>query len=407
MQKHLFSLYSLFISLAILLVGHGLQLSLMPLRAEALGWTSTQVGWTSAFYFAGFLLGCFTIPSLVRAVGHIRVFTVLTSTMTAALLGLSLTDGLVLWLILRSLTGWSITGIYLVVESWLNEVTGNSRRGSMLSAYTITALLSMASGQLLLNVAEPTSHQIVVIAAIWIVLAAVPVGLARVPQPIPVPTATFSPLLVLRKSWAAPVASFVSGLVSGCFYGLGPFYGKTVGLKVSAISLMMAAGILGGVLFQWPLGRTSDFVDRRLVLLGIMLGGFVICALVMVLTVDLLPYLVFLFGGCVMPIYALALAHASDNVEASFLEVGTGILIVHATGAVVGPIVAASLMAIWGPQSFFGFCSVVLALGSIAMFIFVIWRPALRPHFSPFETATTVSAQGAIELDPRSDEKGS
>jgi MFS family permease len=247
MQKHLFSLYSLFISLAILLVGHGLQLSLMPLRAEALGWTSTQVGWTSAFYFAGFLLGCFTIPSLVRAVG----------------------------------------------------------------------------------------------------------------------------------------------------------------LKVSAISLMMAAGILGGVLFQWPLGRTSDFVDRRLVLLGIMLGGFVICALVMVLTVDLLPYLVFLFGGCVMPIYALALAHAGDNVETSFLEVGTGILIVNATGAVVGPIVAASLMAIWGPQSFFGFCGVILALGSIAMFIFVIRRPALRPHFSPFETATTASAQGAIELDPRSDGRGS
>jgi MFS family permease len=161
MQKHLFSLYSLFISLAILLVGHGLQLSLMPLRAEALGWTSTQVGWTSAFYFAGFLLGCFTIPPLVKAVGHIRVFTVLTSTMTAALLGLSLTDGLVLWLILRSLTGWSITGIYLIVESWLNEETGNSRRGSMLSAYTITALLSMAGGQLLLNVADPTSHQIV------------------------------------------------------------------------------------------------------------------------------------------------------------------------------------------------------------------------------------------------------
>jgi MFS family permease len=407
MLKHLFSLYSLFIGLAILLVGHGLQLSLMPLRAEALGWTSMQVGWTSALYFAGFLLGCFTIPALVKAVGHVRVFTVLTSMMTAALLGLSLTDGLVQWLFLRSLTGWSIAGIYLVVESWLNEEIDNSRRGSMLSAYTITALLSMAGGQLLLNVAEPTSHQIVIIAASCIVLAAVPVGLTRIPQPIPVPTATFSPLLVLRKSRAAPVASFVSGLVTGCYYGLGPFYGKTVGLEVSAISLMMAAGILGGVLFQWPLGRISDFVDRRLVLLGTMLGAFVICALVMALTVDLLPYLVFLFGGCVMPIYALALAHAGDNVETSFLEVGTGILIVNASGAVVGPIVAAGLMAIWGPQSFFRFCGVILALGSIAMFIFVIGSPALRPHFSPFEAATTASAQGAIELDPRSEEEGS
>lgn len=404
MLKHLFSLSSLFFSLAILLVGHGLQLSLMPLRAEALGWTSTQVGWTSALYFAGFLLGCFTIPYFVKAVGHVRVFTVLTSTMTAALLGLSLTDGLVQWLFLRSLTGWSITGIYLVVESWLNQETSNSRRGSMLSAYTITVLLSMACGQLLLNVAEPTSHQIVVIAASCIVLAAVPVGLTPIPQPTPVPTATFSPLLVWRKSRAAPVASFVSGLVTGCFYGLGPFYGKSVGLEVSAISLMMAAGILGGVIFQWPLGRASDFVDRRFVLLGAMLVGCIVCALVMTLTVDQLPYLFFLFGGCVMPIYALALAHAGDNVETSFLEVGTGILIVHATGAVVGPIAVSGLMAIWGPQSFFGFCGVILALGSIAMLIFVMRRPALRPHFSPFKTATTAASQGAIELDPRSEE---
>ncbi len=402
MTRHLASLFSLFLGTGILLIGHGLQLSVMPLRAAGYGWTSAQIGWTGSFYFAGFLLGCFSVPKLVSSVGHIRVFTVLTATLTAALLTLALTDSLPAWLVLRACTGWSIAGLYLVVESWVNEQADNSNRGLLLSAYTVTALGSLALGQLLLNLAHPASHQIVILAAALVVLAAVPVGLTRVQQPHPVPAARFSPLRVMRTCRSASAAAFLSGLVTGSYYALGPLFGSSVGLDVSAISLMMAAGILGGAAFQWPIGRLSDSVDRRVVLCVTMVVGAIVCVACMRAPTNYLPYLVFLFGATAMPLYALALAHAGDTVEDAFLEIGTGILMLNASGAIVGPLAASALMTAFSPVWFFGFSAGAMAVGAVLMLIFVQRRRALRPHYSRFEVATSASAQGAIELDPRS-----
>lgn len=132
MLSHASRLASLFLSVALLLLGHGLQLSLLPLRAQELGWSSTEIGLTGSAYFAGFLVGCYQIPKLVRRVGHIRVFTVLTATMTAALLAISLTDAFVTWVVLRLVIGISISGLYLVLESWLNEEATNEQRGALL-----------------------------------------------------------------------------------------------------------------------------------------------------------------------------------------------------------------------------------------------------------------------------------
>jgi MFS family permease len=176
-----------------------------------------------------------------------------------------------------------------------------------------------------------------------------------------------------------------------------------MGLDIFSVSLVMAAGVIGGAVFLWPLGRLSDTMDRRVVILMSMTGAIAACALSFLLSVEYLPFLVFVFGGCVMPIYALSLAHAADQVEQSFLEIGTGILIMNAVGATVGPSLAAFFMQLWGASAFFGFCGVTLTLGAATVTILVRKHVAGRPHFAPFEMATTAAAQGAVELDPRSD----
>jgi MFS family permease len=406
MPAQLVSLASLFTGTAVLLIGHGLHLSLLPLRAGGLGWTESSIGLTGTCYFAGFLLGCLAAPRLINSVGHVRVFGVLTATMTAALLGLSLTGAFSAWLALRAAIGWSIAGIYLVIESWLNEAAGEGRRGLVLAAYTMTALLSMAVGQLLLTTASPQGHAIVVLAAICISLAAVPVGLTRVAQPGQVPAASFRPLVVLRTARSAALSSLLAGVVTGCFYGMGPLYGARMGLDVSEIGWMMACGILGGAIMQLPLGRLSDTIDRRKVLLVIMLAAVTVCLLGTRIDARWLPLLMFAFGCTVMPIYALALAHAGDKVKTSFLEMGTGVLMLNAAGATLGPLITGGAMALWGNSAFFAVCAAVLALGAAGNGIFILSAPEQRPHFSPFEVATTASAQGALELDPRSTDAG-
>jgi MFS family permease len=397
------AIVSLLSSVVVLLMGHGLQLSLLPLRAEAAGWPEFEIGLSGSFYFAGFLLGCFTVPRLVWRVGHIRVFMVLTATLTTGLLGIALFNDALAWFALRALTGWSISGLYLVMESWLNEEASNQHRGAVLSIYTVTVLAAMALGQLLLNLAAPDGLSIVVVAAALVALAAVPVGLTRIPQPGAIPPATFSPWLVLRTSRAAVVSSFASGIVTGGFWGVGSLYGRQIGLDVGGISLIMAMGVVGGAFFQLPLGRASDRVDRRFVVAATLAGGALACVVGFTGRAEILPYVFFVLGGCVMPIYALSLAHAADQTESSFLEVGTGILVVNAGGAIAGPLLTAGVMETWGAPSFFAINGLILALAAAGVLLMALRRPALRPHFNTFEPTSPELAQGAIEMDPRSD----
>lgn len=395
---------TLLVGVAILLTGHGLQLALVPLRAESLGWSSMAIGALGSAYFVGFLIGCFVIPILVGRIGHIRTFASLTALMTAIILSLALFSDFTLWLILRLVTGMAISGLYLVIESWLNEQTENQVRGSVLAIYTAIVLSALALGQIFLNLAPIDDDRLIIAAGLLICLAAIPVCVTRTMQPAQIPTAVFSPKLVLKTSRVAIVASFIAGLVNGSFYGLGPVYGLGIGMDVSSISIMMALGIVGGALSQLPLGRLSDKHDRRIVILYAMLVGTVAAGLAWVAPPVLIPFAMMFFGGCVMPIYALSLAYASDNIKTeSFLEVGTGLLMINALGSIFGPLFTAQFMQRFGSEYFFIFNAAVLFIGTIAIAILVRTRAPGREHFSEFEMATSASAQGMIEMDPRSD----
>lgn len=396
---------TLLIGVAFLLTGHGLQLALLPLRAEWMGWGSMAVGLLGSGYFVGFLAGCLLVPQLVGRIGHIRSFATLTALMTSAILMLALFDAFGFWLVLRFFIGFSISGLYLIVESWLNEVTENEVRGGVLSTYTAIVLTALAAGQLLLNTASLESSDLFIIAASLIVLAAIPICVTRTSQPAHIPTAYFSPVLVLKTSRVAVLGSTVGGLVVSVYYTLGPAYGLQIGLDIQTISFMMALGIMGGAISLLPLGRLSDKRDRRIIIAAVMLVGALVSLFAWLSPSVLIPLLMFLFGACAMPLYALCLAHASDNVEnQSFLEVGTGLLVMNALGSVIGPLIAAQTMYWLGAASFFLFHSVVLALGGALVILMIGSRRPKRRHFSKFRPVTTAAAQGALQMDPRTEQ---
>lgn len=399
-------LSSLLIGVALLLTGHGLQLALVPLRAQLNGWSSAQVGYLSSMYFVGFLLGCYTIPRLVARIGHIRTFATLTAVMTTALLGLSLSDWMPSWFVMRLACGFSIVGLYLVIESWLNSQVDNEVRGSVLSAYTAIVLIGLAGGQLLLNAAPVEGERLFVMSAILVVLAAIPVCITRSKQPTNIPTARFSPMLVIRTSRAATLGAFISGCVTGSFYGLAPVYGVQIELSVAQISLMMALGIAGGAVSQLPLGKLSDRLDRRRVIFGAMLAGTAVAGATIFMPQVLIPYLMFFFGACAMPIYALSLAQASDFAEKDrFLEIGTGLLMINAIGSIVGPLLTSQLMDRLGAQYYFIAQCVALAMGAMIIALFIRSRERVATHHSDFTPATSAAAQGALQMDPRAEEE--
>jgi MFS family permease len=294
--------------------------------------------------------------------------------------------------------------LYLVIESWLNEKTDNEVRGSVLAMYTAIVLTGLASGQLLLGVAPLESSNLFVIAAVLIVLASIPICVTRTAQPAQIPAATFSPLLVFHTSRVASLGAIASGIVASVYYALGPAYGLQAGMEIGAISSMMALGIVGGALSLVPLGRLSDRIDRRVVIAGTMLTGAVVAFIIWLVPLSLVPAMMFLFGACVMPIQALCLAHASDNVgNQSFLEVGTGLLVMNASGSVVGPLIAAQAMQWFGSGAFFLFNALILAVGGAVVLLLIRSRLPTREHYSKFRPVTTAAAQGVLEMDPRAE----
>ncbi len=402
MIASVFRLSTLLLGVAFLLTGHGLQLALIPLRAELMGWNNLSIGVLGSVYFCGFLLGCFCVPGLVKRIGHIRCFATLTALITATVLVLGLFDAFPVWLVLRFLTGVAISGLYLVIESWLNDKTENEVRGAVLATYTAIVLTALAGGQLLLNVAPLESERLFIISAALIVIAAIPICVTRTSQPAEIPGATFSPLLVIHTSRAAALGALVAGIVPSVYYTLGPAYGLQVGMDIDVISLMMALGIVGGALSLLPLGRLSDRIDRRIVIASIMFAGAVVSVIAFVLPVSAIPAVMLLFGACVMPIQALCLAHASDHIgNQSFLEVGTGLLVMNASGSIIGPLAAAQAMQWFGSGAFFLFSAGVLSISSVAVVLMITSRKPAGEHHSKFRPVTTAAAQGALQLDPR------
>ena len=77
--------------------------------------------------------------------------------------------------------------------------------------------------------------------------------------------------------------ALTSGLMTGAFYGMSAAFGKSVGFSDAGVASFMAAAILGGAVFQWPVGNYSDRHDRRIVLLwGCIVGACAtgLCSLV-------------------------------------------------------------------------------------------------------------------------------
>ena len=166
--------WALFLGIAILMLAHGLQGTLLGLRANIEGFPDVATGLVMSGYYLGLLVGSLRIPVLIARVGHVRVFAALLSLGSTAILFQALFVEPVAWFLMRLLTGYCFAGAFIVAESWLNGSATNDTRGLILSLYMIVQLGSMAGGQFLLNLANPRSFDLFILVSVLISVAAVP-----------------------------------------------------------------------------------------------------------------------------------------------------------------------------------------------------------------------------------------
>lgn len=339
--------------LSLLLVGYGLLGTLLGVRATLETFSNIQAGGIMAGYYAGYVLGSWLGPDLVRRVGHIRSFAAFAALGSATTLLFGLFTNPWVWLALRILSGVSVVGVYMVVESWLNEQTSGARRGRVFAVYMISTLLALASGQVLLLVYDPASLASFALAAVLITLAILPIAGTRVTEPRIGPEEHLALRRLFELSPLGATGAFGSGIVNGAFWGMTAVFAARIGLGEGAIAALMSATILGGALLQLPIGHLSDRHDRRtvLVLTSLAAAAAAAAAGYIVLSEQSgLSIVAFLYGGLMFSVYAISVAHTNDHLAPEqILGATRGLLLLYGLGALIGPLAGGLVMELAGP----------------------------------------------------------
>lgn len=368
---------ALLCGVALLMIGGGALGSLIGLRLSGGPGGPLTVGLVTAAFFAGLTAGSLYGYRVVARVGHIRAFSAFASLLSAATLAHALTGDPAAWAALRLSEGVCMAGLYMCVESWLNDTATNETRGRVLSLYMVTLYGATAAGQQLLNLDDAGATVFLVI-SILLSLALVPVALTRT-APLGLPdVASFGLKRLYRASPLGVAGVFASGAITGGVNGLAPAFGALSGFTVVQTALFMTVLILGGVALQWPLGRLSDLFDRRAVLVALS-AALVVASFAMIEAAGrdraLALGVAAVFGGLSFTLYPVSLAHTVDHVgKADLVSASGGLILANSMGAVLGPLCASAAMAAMGPQGLFAFAGTA----AFAATLYGLWRMHAR-----------------------------
>jgi len=397
-RAQIISISSLLVGMSLLLIGNSLQGTLIAIRATGEAFSPHAIGIMASGYFLGFVVGTLVTAYLIERAGHIRAFTALASLASAAALGHIIIIDPYAWAVFRGISGFCFAGIYMVIESWLNERATNETRGQVLSSYMLVNLLSLTVGQFLISVADPLGYVLFCLVSVLVSIAIIPVSITRTEAPVPQKP---RPLPIRRLFSISPlgfIGCLAYGLAMGAFWGLAPVFAGQVGLDTDGIAIFMSLCILGGGLMQWPMGWLSDRFDRRIVLtVGCFAAGgmSIMVATGGIIKPELLLYMAMIFGAAAFPIYALTVSHANDYVETEERVVVSGtLLLIYGAGAIVGPLLAGPIMGRIGAEGLFYYIGAVF----IVVGFYALWRMTRRAAPSQENKTDFVPTPGATPL---------
>ncbi len=396
MTRTLAPVAALLISVSILLTGQGLQGTLLPVRASLESFPTIAIGIMGAAYFLGFTLGCLRGGELVQRVGHVRVFLAMTALASAS----PLMHGLVLhpfaWSLLRALTGFCFAVLYIVIESWLNEVATNENRGIIFSTYVMITLTVLAGGQMMTLLYDPSGLELFIIASVLVSLGAIPVALSTAPTPEQPESVKPDMARLFRIAPAGVAGCLAIGTANGAFWSLAPVFTSGISGNTELAAWFMTSAVIGGAIAQWPLGFLSDRIGRRRTLLACGLFGVGVAVLIVVFSAQLsfaaINLLGALWGAVAFPLYAIAVAHANDYAEPDeYVMVSSGLLLVYGVGAIIGPFVASTLMSGIGPSGLYVFAAAAHGLMALYVGSRILLRGKRVEHHSAFSDALTAA----------------
>jgi len=426
MVKIIINSWALFTGFGIIVISHGFQGNLLGIRSVIEDFNFIATGTMMSGYFVGFFIGATVVPKLVTKVGHIRVFAAFASMASlSSLIHIVFVDPYV-WILARFLTGFSMIGIFVIVESWLNDRANNKTRGKVLSLYMLVTYVGMALGNFLLNVSNPKQYEPFILISLLFSIALIPILLTKRKPPKFKKTSSIKIKELFKISPFGSISMFCTGFIFAPIFSLLSVYAITMKLTIFETSLLLVGVMLAGALFQWPIGSLSDKYDRRKIIIGSSIAAFIFSLSAILVSgignslsnffiesavsfnyfstvVDKTKLFIFiiLLAGVTLPLFSLNLALVNDYIpKEKFVAAGGGLNIIFGLGAMAGPLMCSALMHFLGPNGFF----VHLLIFLFTIIVFGLYRLSQRevennPESTFTPLPTTITPLG-IELDP-------
>ncbi len=410
------SAWALLLGIALIMLGNGLQSTLLGVRATLEGFGTGTTGLVMTGYFAGFLAGSLIVPRLLANVGHIRVFAAFASVASGAALLHTVFVTPTSWFLIRVVTGFCFSGLYVVAESWINDAATNRTRGQLLSVYMIMVMGGIGTGQLLLNLSDPRSFELFVLVSVLVSFALVPITLSVGRAPSFEAPESIGVRALFRASPLGVSGAFLVGIAHSALFSMGAVYATRIGLAVDRLSLFIAMALFGGLALQWPIGWLSDRFDRRRVIVAAAWIATVAAIAAGIGGADSYALLIgatALLGGTSMPLYSLCGAHTNDHLTPrQIIAASATLVLVGGLGLTIGPLFAAGLMRLSGPPGLFWVIAIVHgAIGAYGLYRMIRRDPVpldAQRTYDPvsLRTSPIVQAQPGGEMDDLREAEG-
>lgn len=378
MDKVVKESWPLFFGIFMIMVGNGLQGTLLGVRAEIEDFSTVTTGLIMSLYYGGFLAGSILAPKLVSNVGHIRVFTAMASLASATTLLHGVFVDPVWWCVARMVSGFSFAAIYIVIESWMNDVATNENRGKVLGMYLGTFYGSMVVGQYMLNIAPPEQIELFVLISVLISIALLPISLSKRPAPHFQEPHPIKFKEVYKASPLGVIGVIITGAGASILFGIGPVYASQSGMELREISNFMAFFILGAVSAQLPVGYISDYIERRKMITSIALFASIAAVVCMFTSdnIELLYMSMFILGATALSIYGVCVAYTNDFLtREQYVGSSAMLILINGVGSFFGPFIATLFMSIFGPKALFASVGFIYA----TIFMFALYRATVSP----------------------------
>ena len=410
MRSSFGSIIALLFGTAFLLSASGLHALLLPLRGQFEGFSTTSLGLLGTSWAGGFIAGCYLAPRLVRRVGHVRAFGALAATAATIALLTGIFIDTSTWIVLRAFTGFAMAGAYMVIESWLNERSTNETRGTIFGLYMMVTNSALMLGQMGVAFGDVSTPVLFMVTGILFCLSLLPTALSKAASPAPLASVSLDLKALYTNSPISVAACLLIGIANGAWGTLGAVYGAEIGIPTFYIALMMSSAVLAGALGQFPVGKISDYTDRRYVLVGASLTTALIGFIIFVVaprTPEIILAMVGLYGLLAYTLYSVSVAHANDHAPpGKFVQVSSGLLMLYGIGTMIGPLFAGFFMQHLRPESLF----LVTAAAHLSVAGYAAIRISRRPPV-PIEEKDAFTTQPAersatpqtILLNPRTD----